>query len=543
MLHYVNYARRSSDETSNRQIQSIDDQLKETRRLAQEFGLTVVEELTESMSAKAPGRPVFNQVIQMIERGQANAILCWKLDRLSRNPVDAGTLRWLLQNSIIKEIRTPYQVYRPEDNALITAVENAMSEQYVIDLKKNVERGMISKCEKGGFPHMAPVGYLNDRLNKTIVVDPERFSLLRRAWELLLKGSHSVPEIHDILINRWGYRHRITARTPDGKLTLSGLYKIFSNPFYMGVFRFKGQTYVHCFPRMVTKEEFEQAQAWLHRRSHKHRWKEGSSYPRHTFAFTGLLACVTCGRWATAEISKGHTYYHCNNRKGVCTKKGIREESLAAQIDALLESISFYPEFETLALKVLAILREEQHDSQQQITASQEKARAALKRQKDALLSLYLQGHLDAEEYARKKQELSAEEATLRLEAEQAEQGHDSTLTTMENVVHYLTHARSLFMSESPLRQRLVARHLGHYFFNNGELDIELNKLFVPVRSEFKKLKNPFLKIEPLQMAHSNLLQTVPAPIFQQWWATFKEYQTFILKHNLSMPRIDAPEK
>ena len=38
----------------------------------------------------------------MIESGKVDAILCWKIDRLTRNPVDGGQIQWLLQNNKIK---------------------------------------------------------------------------------------------------------------------------------------------------------------------------------------------------------------------------------------------------------------------------------------------------------------------------------------------------------------------------------------------------------------------------------------------------------
>jgi hypothetical protein len=58
-MRYILYARKSS-ESEDRQVQSVDDQLRVLRDLARRERLTVVAELTESRSAKDPGkRPVF----------------------------------------------------------------------------------------------------------------------------------------------------------------------------------------------------------------------------------------------------------------------------------------------------------------------------------------------------------------------------------------------------------------------------------------------------------------------------------------------------
>jgi len=84
---FVIYARRSSD-TEDRQTLSIEQQLEELRQLAFQKGIDVQEELTESRSARQPGRPVFSDLMKRVRSGQVQGILVWKPDRLTRNMVD-----------------------------------------------------------------------------------------------------------------------------------------------------------------------------------------------------------------------------------------------------------------------------------------------------------------------------------------------------------------------------------------------------------------------------------------------------------------------
>src|SRR5260370_27459756 len=83
------YCRKSPDD-EDRQMLSIDAQLSELNAIARAEGLAVVGTFTESKSAKEPGREVFNDLLRRIEKGEANAILSWKLDRLARNFDDGG---------------------------------------------------------------------------------------------------------------------------------------------------------------------------------------------------------------------------------------------------------------------------------------------------------------------------------------------------------------------------------------------------------------------------------------------------------------------
>jgi site-specific DNA recombinase len=85
MSTYFMYCRKSS-EAEDRQILSIDSQISELKRHAVKKGVTIAAVLTEAKSAKAPGRPVFNSMMERLYRGEADGTLCWKLDRLARNP-------------------------------------------------------------------------------------------------------------------------------------------------------------------------------------------------------------------------------------------------------------------------------------------------------------------------------------------------------------------------------------------------------------------------------------------------------------------------
>ena len=105
-IKYFAYCRKSTED-EDRQVLSLDSQENELKELAEYHGLKVVKTFRESKSAKAPDkRPVFAEMIARIKSGEASGILCWKVDRLSRNPIDSATIQWLLQQESIRSIHT-----------------------------------------------------------------------------------------------------------------------------------------------------------------------------------------------------------------------------------------------------------------------------------------------------------------------------------------------------------------------------------------------------------------------------------------------------
>jgi DNA invertase Pin-like site-specific DNA recombinase len=161
-LKYVLYVRRSivaNKTEEDKGVPSIESQKTEVRALAEKENRTIVKVFSETMSASEPGRPEFDAMIGYIKAGKANAIICFKMDRLARNSVDEGTIKHLLQKGIIKKIRSCDREWSPDDHTLIWSVEFGTSTQFSRDLKKHIKRGQNQALARGFRPSIAPIGY------------------------------------------------------------------------------------------------------------------------------------------------------------------------------------------------------------------------------------------------------------------------------------------------------------------------------------------------------------------------------------------------
>jgi len=85
-MKYFLYARKSTDE-EDRQILSIESQLIELREFARKENIAIIREFTESKTAKEPGREVFNEMLKLIEKGEAEGIIAWHPDRSVNSPL------------------------------------------------------------------------------------------------------------------------------------------------------------------------------------------------------------------------------------------------------------------------------------------------------------------------------------------------------------------------------------------------------------------------------------------------------------------------
>lgn len=409
LIKYFLYARKSS-EGEDRQVASIPSQIEELNRLAQEQKLHIVKILIEEKSAKAPGRPVFSKMMEDIHSGKAQGIICWKLDRLARNPIDGGTISWMLQQSVIKHIQTFQRAYYPMDNVLMMNLEFGMANQFILDLSVNTKRGQRAKIEQGWLPHRPPIGYLSNKHNlpdlAPIHNDPERFDLVKRLWLTLLEQRCSVESLYE-------RANDLGLRTVKGKpLSNSKFHDLFRNPFYYGEFTWNGELYPGKHEPMISKTQFDVAQRILD-------GKRPTCWTRHVFAFTGLIRCGECGASITAEAKEKHqkngnahfyTYYRCTKRVvPTCSQKPVRDSELELQIKDALEKITIPPEFHQWALKCLKEEQGKERTDQDDILKNHRTQADACQRKMETLFQMRLDGEIPPEEYRERKDKLAEE--------------------------------------------------------------------------------------------------------------------------------------
>ncbi len=519
-VRYFLYARKSSD-SEDRQVQSIESQVTKLRELANEQHLQVVKTYTEAKSAKKPGnRPVFEEVMSRIENGEADGLLCWQINRLSRNPIDSGRVSWMLQQNVLKSIQTYDREYLPGDNVIIFSVEAASSNQYILDLSKNVKRGLETKLNKGWLPNLAPAGYLNDRIENTIVKDPERFELVAKMWKLMVTGAYTPPQILKIANEEWGYLTRKSKRLGGKPLSRSGIYKIFNNIFYAGVIEHKDRQYEGKHEPIITLEEFDRVQVLMGRK--------GKPRPkRHHFAFTGFIRCAECGCLYTAEtkqkfikktgLVEEYTYYHCTRKKTTinCTQRKVLPlDKLEGQIESELGSITIIPDFREWALEILNDNNDREIEDRTKIHEMQCKTLLTSQAELDNLTKMRYRDLIDDEMFLKQRNELQIKITDLKGKLRHTEERAEKWLDLTEKTFNFATYAHEAFLYGGLELKKEILMALGiNPQIKAGTLSIEPMKWFIPIKNGASTLQKEYLRLElgkkPVTKAQSEALASI----------------------------------
>ncbi len=400
------YARKSTDD-EERQMLSIDAQLNELRAYARKESLEIAREFVESMTAKKPGRPIFDDMLRRVERGEADALLAWHPDRLARNSVDGGRIIYLVDVGQLQALKFPtFWFENTPQGKFVLNMAFGQSKYYVDALSENVRRGIREKIRRGIYPHKPPLGYMNEPRLRTIEVHHTKAPLVRRLFETYASGRHNFEDM-TALAAQWGllsHKERPLAR--------SLIPQILSDRFYIGLFEWAGEEYEGAHERFIPQELFDRVRKVLADRG---RGRYRTRKQRQPLAFLGLIRCEECGASITAERQKGHHYYRCTKKLGLCGLKGyVREEALAAFMRDEIGRVAICDEW---AEKMLAQIEVWRRDETGRATAEAQRFKdqlAELDRRVNRLLDVFLDGSITREDYASRKAEFLDGKARLK---------------------------------------------------------------------------------------------------------------------------------
>ena len=335
---------------------------------AESNGLRIVGESSDdNISGMKFNRPGLSQLTEAVEKNLIDAVVVKDMARLGRHKTQTAMFIDFLREHHVRVLSVTERLDTfLESDDLVIGVRGLMNDYYAKDIGKKIRSGYRQK-QKEGLVIIPPFGYWKDKNTNEILIVPEAADAVRRIFHLFLSGITLMP-ISRIL----NQEERKTPaqiqmelygkKKPDVHQFLwsyTSVKNILQDESYVGVlynhqqeikdgkrvryvpqaewFRHEG-----VFPPIISREDWEQAQALLQKQSRK---REQRNTPCHRYA--GLLACSECG----APFVAINRYWNGNCRveyicksymrygKDTCSSHRIREEVLDQMVQEQLSEI------------------------------------------------------------------------------------------------------------------------------------------------------------------------------------------------------------
>ena len=475
MIKYFIYCRKSSEE-EERQILSIEAQLQELRDYAKQNSLFVIKEFTESRTAKEPGRPIFNQMLSEIEKGNASGILAWNPDRLARNSIDGGKVIYLVDTQKIESLKFPtFWFDTTPQGKFMLSVAFGQAKYYTDNLRENILRGIRQKLRRGELPAKAPLGYFNEPRIRTIEPDKKTFSKMKKILELFAEGNHTLTGIRNKM-----FSHGLVGRNgePCNLSTVEGLLK---NPFYYGMFYYRGELIQGSHKPMISKKLFDKIQLAIHDNG-----KPRKKLIKKDLIFKNFAICGKCGYQITGETHTKKSglvfsYYRCTKKSKVknCDEGFLREKKLAEQVLDICQKVSIPDEWKDKYLAKVKEWENEQNDSSGIFAQNLRDKLKTTKEKINRLIDLHLDGEIELDEFKQKKNVLVEQKADLEQKLNNFERKENHWLELLKSWILEANQAGNLANTKNFFGMKNFLKTVGsNRTIKDGKLNINFPKQY-----------------------------------------------------------------
>ena len=246
-------------------------------------------------------RPALQSMLSAIRSGGADAVVVYKLDRLSRSQKDTMALledELLAYNTDFISISENFDTSSPFGRAMI-GILSIFAQLEKDQITERFTMGRIGRGKAGYFHGggNAPTGY--DYIDGELVVNEYEAQAVKDVFSFFLSGK-SINQIQNLIAQKYG-----------GSWTATKVRNILQNSLYTGKVKFKGQEYEGVHQPIIDEETYAEANRLLTSSARATKFTTAQKHPfRANYLLTGLVYCSRCG----ARYSGNHGYYKCYSR-------------------------------------------------------------------------------------------------------------------------------------------------------------------------------------------------------------------------------------
>ena len=281
--------------------QEVDSQLKETTEYAKSLGYDEFVNISKVGASAYKANKLYLEMIEefknLIETDKdIKAVVCWHLNRLSRNDLYAVEIKnFLIEHKIQLHIKEPQLKLLNDDGTvndgaeLIFSVFATMSRQQISELKAKSHRAKVrDKALHKYLGARIPLGYIIK--DKMLIPDPTKVDIVKDLFTMYSTGEWSYNTLAREFNERYGTDY----------FDKHNIKSMLGNKHYYDS---------EMCPPIITKSEFEKA------KSVKENSTSRPQGNRNIRFGAKLIECPVCGKHYTANVRDYRCVNDCNHRR------------------------------------------------------------------------------------------------------------------------------------------------------------------------------------------------------------------------------------
>lgn len=454
----VIYARYSSNAQRE---ESIEGQLRECHEFAKRNNLQVINEYVDkAMTGRTDKRPSFLRMVADSSSHKFQYVICWKLDRFSRDRYDSAVYKHKLKKNGVKVIYAKESIPEGPEGTILESVMEGLAEYYSQNLAQNVKRGLTDSAMQLQALGLLPFGYRKGSDGR-YELDPATSPAAVKIFRDYAAGVPAVEICEEL--NAAGFK------TSHGKpFSRSSIVRMIRNERYVGVYIWDDVREDGAIPAITDRETWEACQ----RRADANK-KAPAASRSVRYILTGKIRCGECGENMIGESCRSKSgklyyYYTCYSRKngGGCKAPRLKKEEAEEYVSSVLADLVSGPHFfEDVADAVIGYMERESADTSSRDSLTVLLSETAKKHEN--ILKAIEMGVITEGTKARL---LDLEAEMERIRAAIAQEDIKKPALTREHIIYFFEK-----MGGADLGEQLIDTFLNAVFFYPDHVDFCLN--------------------------------------------------------------------
>lgn len=356
-LTAVSYLRVSTSQQAERdgdpEGYSLPAQREANLRKAHSLGARVVEEFVDrGESARSADRPDLQRMLKFITENRVDFVIVHKVDRLARSRADDVAINLAIQQANARLVSVSENIDETPSGMLLHGIMSSIAEFYSRNLANEVVKGMSQKAKTGGTTGKAPIGYSNraivneeGREVRTVVIDETRAPLIRWAFTAYASGEFTITQLVAELTAR-GLTTPPTPKRAAHALKPPQLYSVLTNPYYLGIVKFRGVSYPGRHTPLVDESTWHKCQQMFKSRSTGEKARIHNHYLKSS-VFCGQCESRMIIHYSTNRAGVTYPYFVCvgrHQKRTACTMSAVNIHEAEHHIENLYKLVALTSE-------------------------------------------------------------------------------------------------------------------------------------------------------------------------------------------------------